>query len=59
MSDDRAEALIEERRGYLVRGLRNRVAQIDAELARLGIAVTEEMPIETGDAAPVKKSRKA
>jgi len=35
-------ALIEERRGYVVRGLTNRVAQVDAELARFGIAVADK-----------------
>jgi len=34
-------ALIEERRGYVVRGLADRVAQVDAELARFGVAVDD------------------
>jgi hypothetical protein len=29
------EALLEERRGYVVRGLNDRVAQVDAEIERL------------------------
>lgn len=43
MSD--VEALLEERRGYVSRGLANRVAQVDAQLALLGIAV--DAPVET------------
>ena len=37
-------ALLEERRGYVARGLANRVAQVDAALARFGIEV--EAPVE-------------
>lgn len=32
----RIPALIEERRGYVLRGLTDRVTQVDAELAKLG-----------------------
>jgi hypothetical protein len=35
------ESLLIERDGYLRRGLMNRVAQVDAELARYGIAVEQ------------------
>ena len=41
-------ALIEERRGYVERGQDDRVAQVDAELARLGAA----------GSAPAKRSEK-
>ena len=34
--DDTIAALLEERRGYVMRGLPARVAAVDAELARLG-----------------------
>lgn len=46
-SNDKVAALLEERRGYLARRLANRVAQVDAELARYGVEVEPE--IETGD----------
>lgn len=52
MSD--VEALLEERRGYAVRGLANRVAQIDAQLAKFGVSV--EAPIEA--AVPESPSRR-
>jgi len=35
-------ALLEERRGYVVRGLTNRVAQVDEQLKAYGVAVTDE-----------------
>lgn len=40
------EALLLEREGYLRRGLKDRVAQVDAQLAHFGIAV------ETASAVP-------
>lgn len=43
----RVESLLREREGYVLRNLPARVAQVDAELARLGFAV------ETADAPPV------
>lgn len=43
----RVESLLREREGYMLRNLPARVAQVDAELARLGFAV------ETADAPPV------
>ena len=53
------EALLEERRGYVARGLDERVAQVDAEIARYGVAVadvhdgiTEPDPVETAEAEP-------
>lgn len=33
------EALLIEREGYVRRGLRDRVAQVDAQLAQFGVAV--------------------
>jgi hypothetical protein len=33
------EALLIEREGYLRRGLKDRVAQVDAQLAQFGVAV--------------------
>lgn len=39
-----AAALLEERRGYVARGLDDRVAQVDAELARL---VGHPIPLKT------------
>lgn len=41
------EALLFEREGYLRRGLRDRVAQVDRELARLGFHVTDDDLPET------------
>jgi hypothetical protein len=40
------ESLLFEREGYLRRGLQHRVAEVDAQLARFGIAV------ETASVAP-------
>lgn len=56
MSD--VEALLAEREGYVRRGLSNRVAQVDAELARLGVAVSSDA-VETADAAPAKRGRRS
>lgn len=50
MSDNVA-SLLREREGYVVRGLKDRVAQVDAQLARLGYAVEE-----TAAAAPVENT---
>lgn len=41
------DALLRERAGYVAAGKTNRVAQVDAELARFGVAVEEETPVET------------
>lgn len=43
------EALLEERRGYVVRGLTARIAAVDAEIARLGgrVRVADEPVVET------------
>ena len=48
------EALLEERRGYIVRGNKARVAQVDAEIARLGgVRVADDLPeVETADGTP-------
>lgn len=40
------ESLLEERRGYVLRGLTNRVAQVDAQLELLGFAVEAETEVE-------------
>jgi hypothetical protein len=40
------EALLIEREGYVRRGLAHRVAQVDAELARYGVKVDAEPPVE-------------
>jgi hypothetical protein len=55
------ESLLEERRGYVTRGLKARVAQVDAELAKLGFAV-EESPglpgdVETAETKPARSRR--
>lgn len=47
------ESLLEERRGYVLRGLTDRVAQVDAELAALGYAVeADEKPKRGRKSAP-------
>ena len=48
----RIPALLEERRGYVRRGLMDRVALVDAELAAEGYT-------ETADAAPVVETADA
>lgn len=46
------EALLEERRGYVVRNLPDRVAQVDAEIHRLGgVVVGDEPVVETASVA--------
>jgi hypothetical protein len=58
------DALIAERAGYVARGLDARVAQVDAELARIGKpepeAVADEAPVEaveeTADAGPTENT---
>lgn len=44
MADTYAEALLIEREGYLARNRPDRVAQVDAELAKLGVAVDDDVP---------------
>ena len=39
---DTLEALAEERRGYVQRGLDDRIAQVDAEIARIRGLTTEK-----------------
>lgn len=39
-------ALLEERRGYVLRGLRDRVAQVDAEIERLGGVKVVDGPVD-------------
>jgi hypothetical protein len=57
------ESLLEERRGYLLRGLKDRVAQVDAQIRLLGgveveTVVSAPVGVETTDAAPVKAAKK-
>lgn len=54
MSDAYVAALLEERRGYVIRGDKKRVAEVDTELARVGANVPA--PVETAD-APKKRGR--
>lgn len=61
------EGLLDERRGYVVWGRKDRVAEVDAVLAKFGVAVADDgepiMPeegptgpdLETTDAKPVKR----
>lgn len=48
MSD--VEPLLRERAGYVLRGLTDRVAQVDAELKRLGFVATDA-PFEREETA--------
>lgn len=50
--------LLEERRGYELRGLGDRVAQVDAELARLGAVLEPEPEPVAEPEAPVAESAK-
>lgn len=50
MSDPYIAALLEERRGYVVRGDKKRTAEVDAELSRIG---HKSAPVESADAPPV------
>jgi hypothetical protein len=43
MSDAHVEALLNERAGYVATGRRDRVAQVDAQLAAFGVAVESEV----------------
>lgn len=60
--DETISALLEERRGYVARGLDSRVRQVDAELARLGYRVEPEAAVrrdaETA-VAPKPRGRRA
>lgn len=53
--DSQIQALLRERDGYVLRGLSNRVAAVDAELKRLGYKPPAE--VETSDRP--RRSRKA
>jgi hypothetical protein len=55
------KSLLEERRGYVARGLKDRIAQVDAQLARLGFVVEDEPAapaVETADAGPAETTAK-
>lgn len=57
MSEPMIEALQAERRGYLARGLAERVAAVDAQLAALGVSVPRVETPEAED-APKRRGRK-
>lgn len=48
-------ALTEERAGYLAVGRADRVADVDAELARYNVHVEPDDGLETADGAPAKR----
>jgi hypothetical protein len=56
MSQNVASLLV-EREGYVRRGLANRVAQVDEQLARLGFAVESEAEPEV-EVATKRRTRK-
>jgi hypothetical protein len=47
----RVDALLREREGYLARGLADRVALVDVELARFGVAVDAAPEVEAATIA--------
>lgn len=47
--------LLEERRGYVLRGLSNRVAEVDAELKRFGVVAADV--VEASDGLPEEVER--
>ena len=56
MSENRIRALLEERRGYVLRNLPDRVAAVDAELAALGYReATTAGPAENTSAPKARK----
>jgi hypothetical protein len=66
MTDSIVQALLAEREGYVRRGLKDRVAQVDAQLARFGIAVDRrvetaavEVDSEKAVSKQVARKRKA
>lgn len=61
--DGMVAALLDERRGYVLRGRADRVAAVDCVLANFGIAVDDTIDdtgdvLETTDGAPVKGRRR-
>jgi hypothetical protein len=52
---DNVESLLREREGYVNRGLANRVAQVDAQLERLGFKVEAEPEVEAAAKRPARK----
>lgn len=55
LTQNEINALLEERRGYVVRGLKDRVAQVDEQLrSRGGISVEEAPAVETAEAPQVE-----
>ena len=61
LTQNEINALLEERRGYVVRGLKHRVAQVDEQLrTRGGVAVedhVEAAAVEPGERAVPAKPR--
>ncbi len=58
MSDNRIRALLEERRGYVLRNLPERIAAVDAELAALGYQAPRAAAVEPEEKAVMPKARK-
>lgn len=56
MNQSIVDALLVERAGYVRRGRKDRVAQVDAQLALFGIAVDDAVPsVEVADSAVVSE----
>jgi hypothetical protein len=52
---EQIEALLTERRGYVIRGLTDRVAAVDAALAALGYAAVETATAEPQSETATRK----
>jgi hypothetical protein len=52
------DSLLVEREGYARRGLPDRVALVDVELARHGYQVTAPAAVETADVQPAETTRR-
>ena len=58
MAEATVKDLLFERKGYVLRGLSDRVRQVDAELAKLGVAV-DDAPEAAVEAPVVEKATPA
>ncbi len=58
MSD--VESLLRERHGYVVRGLKDRVAQVDVAIKALGgvVVADDEPEVETASTEPTENARR-
>ena len=52
MNKSLIDALLEERRGYEVRGLKDRIKAVDEQLAALGFVSKSSKPVEVASVEP-------